>query len=200
MSRDIESGDIKDNYHYQSLDSKPPQSPLSSTLASDSSWPLFSIYSEIAEKEDNKLTERYQKMADGVLIFSGLFSATIVTSLSVVFQDLRPNPQDTSAFYLRLIYQVLANPNISQLEAPITLATPPAFSPPLYAIVTNAFWFLAASCTITSAALAMLLQEWAHRYLRITRQPHFTPDQRARVREIFSKYSSGCWSALVHNT
>jgi hypothetical protein len=37
--------------------------------ASDSSWPLFSMYSNIAEKEDDKLTERYQKVADGVLIF-----------------------------------------------------------------------------------------------------------------------------------
>jgi len=108
-----------------------------------------------------------------------------------VFQDLRPNPQDTSAFYLRLIYQLLANPNTTQLEAPITLATPPAFSPPLYAIVATSLWFLAAACTIASAMLAMLLQAWAHRYLMITRQHHFTPDQRARVREIIFKYANG---------
>ena len=86
MTQDIESGDSKgllfalffskkidqrvlDKYHHQSLDSKPTQSPPSSPLAGDSSWPLFSIYSEIAEKEDDKLTERYQKVADGVLIF-----------------------------------------------------------------------------------------------------------------------------------
>jgi len=35
----------------------------------DSSWPLFSMYSKLAEEEDSKLTERYQKGTDGILIF-----------------------------------------------------------------------------------------------------------------------------------
>jgi len=105
--------------------------------------------------------------------------------------DLRPNPQATSEFYLRLIYQLLANPDISQLQAPITLATPPAFSPPLYAILENSLLFLGIIGSLTSAALAMLLQEWAHRYRMVTRQPNFTPDQRARVRETFANFSSG---------
>jgi len=168
------------------------------------------MYSKIAELEDDKLAERYEKEADGILIFvsprvnvhlgwasqltsiqSGLFSAVIATTLSVSFQDLRPNPQETSAFYLRLIYQLLANPDISQLQAPTTLATPPAFSPPLYAIVVNGLLFSSVLCSLTSAALAMLLQEWAHRYRMVTRQPNLAPDQRARVRETFSNFSSG---------
>jgi hypothetical protein len=35
----------------------------------DSSGRLFSIYSKAAEDEDNKLVERWQKDADGILIF-----------------------------------------------------------------------------------------------------------------------------------
>ena len=35
----------------------------------DSSGPLFSIYSKAAEVEDNKMVERWQKDADGILIF-----------------------------------------------------------------------------------------------------------------------------------
>lgn len=35
----------------------------------DSSEPLFSMYSKITEEEDNKMTERWQKDADGILIF-----------------------------------------------------------------------------------------------------------------------------------
>jgi hypothetical protein len=35
----------------------------------DSSGPLFSIYSKAAEDEDNKMVERWQKDADGILIF-----------------------------------------------------------------------------------------------------------------------------------
>ncbi len=35
----------------------------------DSSWPLYSLYSKIAEEEDKLKTERYQKDADAILIF-----------------------------------------------------------------------------------------------------------------------------------
>jgi hypothetical protein len=35
----------------------------------DSSGPLFSIYSKAAEEEDNKMAERWQKDADGILFF-----------------------------------------------------------------------------------------------------------------------------------
>ena len=35
----------------------------------DSSGPLFSIYSKAADEEDNKMVERWQKDADGILIF-----------------------------------------------------------------------------------------------------------------------------------
>ena len=35
----------------------------------DSSGPLFTMYSKIGEEEDNKMTERWQADADGILIF-----------------------------------------------------------------------------------------------------------------------------------
>jgi len=35
----------------------------------DSSGPLFSMYSEIAEGEDNKMVQYWQKDAEGILIF-----------------------------------------------------------------------------------------------------------------------------------
>jgi len=35
----------------------------------DSSGPLFSMYSKMAEEEDNKMADHWQKDADGILIF-----------------------------------------------------------------------------------------------------------------------------------
>jgi hypothetical protein len=32
-------------------------------------WPIFSMYSKISKEEDNELAERWQKDADGILIF-----------------------------------------------------------------------------------------------------------------------------------
>ena len=45
-----------------------PSRPLQGE-SSDSSGPFFSIYSKAAEEEDNKMVERWQKDADGILIF-----------------------------------------------------------------------------------------------------------------------------------
>ena len=47
-----------------------PNKPLQGeSKFGDSSGPLFSIYSKAAEEEDNKLVKRWQKDADGILIF-----------------------------------------------------------------------------------------------------------------------------------
>ena len=39
------------------------------SIFGDSSGALFSMYSKIAEEEDNEMAERWQKDADGLLIF-----------------------------------------------------------------------------------------------------------------------------------
>ena len=57
--------------------------------------------------------------------------------LVVTVQDLRPNSQDTSAFYLGNIYEVLADSNITRSPTPSPIAKPPAFSPSR-----NAVWMV----------------------------------------------------------
>ncbi|KAH9971361.1 hypothetical protein BGW80DRAFT_1460624 [Lactifluus volemus] len=100
----------------------------------DSSGPLFMMYVKMAEEADNKMTKRWQKDADGILIFTISFSATVAVLAAVSIQDLRPNPQDTIAFYLGSIYQLLADPNVSRASILATPAQPPPFTPPKYAI------------------------------------------------------------------
>ena len=55
----------------RSLSNQPSQAE--STLG-DSSGPLFSIYSNLVEEEDNKLAERWRKDALAILIFVSLRS------------------------------------------------------------------------------------------------------------------------------
>ena len=45
------------------------QSLQGESIFGDSSGPLFSMYSKAAEEEDNKMVGRWQKDADGILIF-----------------------------------------------------------------------------------------------------------------------------------
>jgi hypothetical protein len=114
---------------------------------------------------------------------TGLFSAAVATLTSVSVQDLLPNPQDTTTFYLANIYQLLADPNAA---VPLPLPSPPAFSPPKYAIWVNALWFLSLAISLTCALLATLLQQWARRYIKIT-QPQYNPHKRARIRAFFAE-------------
>ena len=53
----------------QSTPNQPPQPSHEESTFGDSSGPFFSIYSKAAEEEDNRMVERWQKDADGILIF-----------------------------------------------------------------------------------------------------------------------------------
>ncbi|KAF8256828.1 hypothetical protein EI94DRAFT_178304 [Lactarius quietus] len=148
----------------------------------DGSGPIFSMYMEMATEEDKKMAEAWQADADGILIFTGLFSAAVASLISVSIQDIQENPQDTSNFYLSNIYRTMADPNISS-SLP---ASPPPFSPPKYAILVNALWFLSLVISLTCALLATLLQQWARRYLKVT-QPRYSLHKRARIRAFFAE-------------
>lgn len=148
---------------------------------SDGSGHLFTMYNEMAEEEDKKMAESWKADADGILVFTGLFSAAVATLVALSIQDLRPNSQDTSAFYLQNIYQLLADPNRSNVSIPLV---PPPFSPPRYAVWVNSLWFLSLAISLTCALLATLLQQWARRYIKIT-QPRYSPHRRGRIRAFF---------------
>ncbi|KAF8483780.1 hypothetical protein DFH94DRAFT_626240, partial [Russula ochroleuca] len=144
------------------------------------------MYSTIAEKDDNTMAERWQKDADGILIFAGLFSAAVATFLSLSIPDLRPNSQDTSAFYLKNIYQHLADPTASAPSTPSTVAMPPTFSPPQYAVTVNLLWVFSLCISLTCAIMATMFQQWARQYVRFTQLRRRSPRRRARIRALFA--------------
>ncbi|KAF8257623.1 hypothetical protein EI94DRAFT_1541594, partial [Lactarius quietus] len=120
---------------------------------------IFSMYLERAKEEDERMIENWKADADGILIFTGLFSASVATFISVSIQDVRQNPQETSNFYLAGIYQNVVNPNRSNPSSSLP-PFPPPFAPPTYAIWVNSLWFLSLVISITCALLATLLQQW----------------------------------------
>ena len=107
--------------------------------------------------------------------------------LSISIQDLQSNSQDTSAFYLAKIYQLLSNENGSQVVNSPSLPSPTAsFTAPTSAVWVNSLWFSSLVISLTCALLATLLQQWARRYLRVTR-PLCNPRKRARIRSFFAE-------------
>src|SRR5579863_1964151 len=118
---------------------------------------------------------------------TGLFSAAVATLVSVSVQDLKPNSQDISAFYLAKMYQLSVDSNGSQVPIPSTLSDPSIpFSPPIHAVWVNSLWFLSLVISLTCALLATLLQQWARRYMRLT-QKRYSPHKRARIRAFFAE-------------
>jgi Family of unknown function (DUF6535) len=116
-----------------------------------------------------------------------LFSAAVAVLLGVSVVDLKPNPQDTTVFYLANIYQVLADANISLSSIPVTPVKPPQFSPPNYVIWVNSLWSLSLVIGLTCAMLATLVQQWGRRYLRVTQGPQYTPHDGARIRTLLAR-------------
>jgi hypothetical protein len=104
----------------------------------------------------------------------------------VTVQDLRPNSQDTSAFYLGNIYQVLADPNVTLPSSPTPVAKPPPFSRPRYAVWVNSLWFLSLVMSLSCALWATSLHQWARRYIRLTQPARCSPEKRARIRAFFA--------------
>ncbi|KAI0261639.1 hypothetical protein BC834DRAFT_461903 [Gloeopeniophorella convolvens] len=169
----------------QTLGNKPPNMESGFT---DGSGALFSMYLERAEEEDKKLTEGWKGDADGILVFTGLFSATVATFLGISLQSLQQNSQDISAFYLAHLYQLNAAnaANGTPPSLPSTLSDPTAFSVSASAIWVNALWFVSLVMSLTCALLATLLQQWARRYLRLTR-PRYSLHRRARIRAFYAE-------------
>ncbi|KAI0246124.1 hypothetical protein BJV78DRAFT_1135861 [Lactifluus subvellereus] len=171
---------------------------------SDGSGALFSMYLERADEEDKKMVESWKGDADGILVFVGprptsntshvwtLKGCRLVCFLlqlqhcSPSVPDIRPNSQDTTAFYVASMDQLLSQNNGINISIPPALTNPASsFTPPPWAVWVNGLWFLSLVISLACALLATLLQQWARRYLRVT-CPRYSPHKRARVRAFYA--------------
>ena len=110
----------------------------------------------------------------------------VATFLAISVQNIQPNPQVTSSFYLaRLYQQSLTQPNGSQPPIPSSLTDPnEPFVPPISAVWVNGLWFSSLVISLTCGLLATLLQQWARRYERVA-YPRYSPHRRARIRAFY---------------
>jgi Family of unknown function (DUF6535) len=158
------------------------------------------MYCKMTEK-DNKKAEFSQKYAEVIIIFvrtpfillvpsnikpisqMGLFSAVVAALLAVTLQDLKPDTQEKSAFYLENLYQLqfLGDSNGSR---PSTPAQPPPFSPSKYAIWANSLLFMSLTFDLGTAIIAISIRRWMTKSLLFTRSLQNSPHDRARVQDV----------------
>lgn len=103
--------------------------------------------------------------------------------VTVSIQDLKQNPQDVSTFYLKKLYELQANPNGSHLS---DVPSPPAFSPYGNSVLVNTLWLLSLVVSLICAMVATSMQQWARRYIKVTRPALCSPHKRARTRAFFA--------------
>ncbi|KAH9073407.1 hypothetical protein EDB83DRAFT_2564867 [Lactarius deliciosus] len=167
--------------------------------------PFFDGYSKMAQVEDERTTEDWNAVSQNHLIVvspnivvhrmqtrllqSGLFAAVVATFLAPSFQNLKPDPQEKSAFYLEKTYQLFAESHRTH-DVPFfpSQSNPPASSPPKSAVWVNSLWSLSLVIILSSALLAVLVQQWARRYIKLTQlQSASSPRGQARIRAFFDK-------------
>ncbi|KAJ7182246.1 hypothetical protein C8R43DRAFT_840267, partial [Mycena crocata] len=69
---------------------------------------LWAVYVSEAEKYDKRLMESWKSDMEGILIFAGLFSASLTAFLIESYKTLSPDPADRTALLLAQISNQLA--------------------------------------------------------------------------------------------
>ncbi|KAJ7235132.1 hypothetical protein C8J57DRAFT_1572593 [Mycena rebaudengoi] len=141
---------------------------------------LWAIYNAEAERYNGVLVKSWRGDMDGILIFSGLFSASLTAFLIESYKTLLPDTGDVSATLLFQITRQLAaiSNNVPLLVKTAETSVP--FMPTRAAHVCNMLWFISLSLSFACALLATFVKQWAQEFLHKS-QMCPSPPYRARV-------------------
>ncbi|KAJ7800116.1 hypothetical protein B0H14DRAFT_2901053 [Mycena olivaceomarginata] len=151
-------------------------SPLHA-LTEDSSAKFWSVYISEAEHYDSALVESWKADMEGMLIFSGLFSASLTAFIIESYKSLVP---DTGNMTVDLLSQLSQQLNAQFNGSHFTVSSSPPFMAPTSALFCNGLWFVSLGLSLTCALLATLVEQWAREFLHKTERVH-SPVRRARV-------------------
>ncbi|KAH9013827.1 hypothetical protein EDB85DRAFT_2098094, partial [Lactarius pseudohatsudake] len=153
---------------------------------SDSSGAIFSIYIAHANKLDDDNVENWKGVADRILIFNGLFSATVAIFIAISYPNLQQDPNIITQSLLAQISQQLPNATVNNASGLLNTSISSSFTPPGSVVFINSVWSLSLVLSLISALLATSLQQWSRRYLHAVRQNH-PPHVLAHIREYFAR-------------
>ncbi|KAJ7153324.1 hypothetical protein C8R46DRAFT_961664, partial [Mycena filopes] len=169
-----EKSDTPKEHLHHADDSELPYTAAESREATAKLW---TIYVGEAERYDKALVESWKADMEGMLIFSGLFSASLTAFIIESYRSLQQDPADSTVRLLaRISDQLVALSSNTTFVPP----TPPAFHPSSSSLVCNILWFLSLTLSLTCALLATLVEQWAREFLHKT-EKRPSPVRRARV-------------------
>ncbi|KAI9447532.1 hypothetical protein H4582DRAFT_2137090, partial [Lactarius indigo] len=131
---------------------------------------LWSMYLTEAEKQDAEVLESWKGDANGILVFTGLFSATVAAFIIESYKQLSPDSGDTTNALLGQISQQLVNISHGKPLASVAVTSGQSFKPTASAVRVNVFWFLSLILSLNCALSATLMQQWARRYQELAQR------------------------------
>ncbi|KAN0137306.1 hypothetical protein V8E53_004751 [Lactarius tabidus] len=137
----------------------------------DPSDGLWSLYLTEAEKQDKVVIESWKGDTEGIIVFTGLFSATVATFIIESLQNLSPDSGDTTNALLAQITQQLVNISSGAPLTSVVAQSGQSFKPTASAIRVNVLWFLSLILSLNCALSATLMQQWARRYQELAQRP-----------------------------
>ncbi|KAJ6600318.1 hypothetical protein DFH09DRAFT_970213 [Mycena vulgaris] len=135
---------------------------------------IWAVYVAEAEKYDKALVENWRSDMEGILIFAGLFSASLTAFIIESYKTLRPDQGEIIIALLTQISQSSISPNATSVEVPA------GFSPAPISVICNVWWFISLGLSLSSALVATLVEQWARNFLQKT-DIRPSPIVRARI-------------------
>ncbi|KAJ7595303.1 hypothetical protein C8J56DRAFT_1159835 [Mycena floridula] len=172
MSQDPEKGKAQGAY---------TQSPTMPSNADAAERRLWALYSEESAKYDKGLALNWKGDMDAILIFAGLFTASVTAMIVESYKLLKPDSGDQTVALLTQLSQQLAHLSDSTLPAPQLITNDNPFHPATSVVICNFLFFLSLGFTLLCAVGATLVEQWVRQYLQETQAG--TPIQNARLRE-----------------
>ncbi|KAH9016055.1 hypothetical protein EDB84DRAFT_1239316, partial [Lactarius hengduanensis] len=131
---------------------------------------LWSMYLTEAEKQDAEVLESWKGDTNGILVFTGLFSATVAAFIIESYKKLSPDSGDTTnALLVQILQHFVDSPHGKPL-ANIPAQSGQSFKPTASAVRVNVFWFLSLILSLSCALFATLMQQWARRYQELAQR------------------------------
>ncbi|KAJ7849630.1 hypothetical protein B0H14DRAFT_865284 [Mycena olivaceomarginata] len=138
---------------------------------------LWALYISEAEKYDKTLVEGWKSDMEGLLIFAGLFSASLTAFLIESYKTLS---QDQGAMTIALLAQISRqlDPRLNASAAEAMAST--RFIPSASSLACNTLWFLSLGLSLSCALIAILVEQWSRDFIQRT-EMHPSPIIRARI-------------------
>ncbi|KAJ7096163.1 hypothetical protein C8R44DRAFT_379908 [Mycena epipterygia] len=138
---------------------------------------LWAVYISEAEKYDKALVEGWKSDMDALLIFAGLFSASLTAFIIESYKTLIP---DQGAMTIVLLTQILRQlePRLNASSVEGVTSTP--FVPSASSLACNTLWFLSLGLSLSCALIATLVEQWSRDFIQRT-EMRPSPVIRARI-------------------